>query len=223
MRSERSANGMGLVTVLPPQTVTQHRNTTAWMGYGPVALDHWPNEADACLLDDLLYWEYILSLGGLETCCPKGRKPYANRPWIAMPAEGRRFKPIGTLAVPNLADPANLNTDITVLQVQVPKGYNGVITDVVCEITAAGATGLVDGSGDITWRLSANQRYLRDMGNITTTLGSLTAPNPVPRGGLRVYSSNLLKFTVNFDNAAALNINPAGIIICSITGWYYPR
>lgn len=164
--------------------------------------------------------DYLLSHGGLKTiCCPRGRRPYPNRPWIDMPKEGRRFRPISTLPVAGLFD----DFDHVVLSERVPLGYDGVITDVVCEVTAPGATGFVEGSGDVTWRLAADNRYLRDMGNLTVTVGSLITPSPIPRGGLLVYSHNLIQFIVNLTAAAQGNINPNARIVCSITGWWWPR
>jgi hypothetical protein len=192
-------------------------------GLGPRCRPYGPNKYDDCLDSEYGSWMSFVADGGLCTPCLNTRKRYTSPPWIAMPSEGRRFKPIGTLAVPNLAVPANLNVDLTVMTVVVPKGYNGVITDVVCEIAAPGGTGFVEGSTDIIWRLTASNRYLRDLGKVTTTLGSLVTPNPVPRGGLKVLSDNVLTFTVSFGNNALVTINPNGIVICSITGWFYPR
>lgn len=180
------------------------------------------NEYDVCLAQERQAWESIIMSGGLQTvCCPRGRQKYVQRPWVAMPKEGRRFKPINTLLV-STAIPFT-GTDITVMTERVPVGYDGVISDVVCEIVANGGTGFLDGSGDITWRLEADNRMLRDMGNIQVRMGSLTNPSPVGRGMLRVYSHDLLKFVVNFAVGAEVRINPNAQIVCSITGWFYPR
>lgn len=182
-----------------------------------------PNDYDACLSLDHDLYDYIVMHGGLrKVCCPRGRKAYTQRPWVSMPSEGRRFKPISTLAV--TAAPFT-GLDTTVLSVTVPVGYDGVITDFVCGIDpgTSGGTGFVEGSGDLVWRLKANGRHLRDLGNIQTSLGSLTAPNPVPRGGIRVWSQDLLVFSVSFAVGADVRISPDARIVCSITGWYYPR
>lgn len=182
----------------------------------PVPLE----SADICLLNERALWKRLVEGGGLRTiCCPQGRPKYAQRPWIAMPKEGRRFKPIGYLAVADVMP--FTGTDQLVLDVYVPTGYDGVITDVVCGVTAAGPTGFVEGSGDVAWRLAADGRFLRDLGNIRSSLGSLTSPSPVPRGGLRVFSRNRLQFYVSI--AIGAPINPLARIVCSITGWFYPR
>ena len=182
------------------------------------------NEYDACLTRDRALWDHIVRCGGLQTiCCPRGRAPYTQRPWVAMPKEGRRFKPISTLLVSDAVPFTGL--DVAVMTERVPVGYDGVISDVVCEIVPGpgGITGFIEGSGDIAWRLAADTRFLRDMGNLQVTVGSLTTPSPVPRGMLRVYSHDVLTFYVNFAIGAEARISPTARIVCSITGWYYPR
>lgn len=180
-----------------------------------------PNEASQCLAQEFSQWKSVLDCGGLQTiCCPDGRKPYLSPPWISMPKEGRRFKPVGYFAVSNATFDG---TDTDVLTVEVPVGYDGVITDFYCGIVASSNTGFDEGSGTLTWRLSANGRYLRDLGNIQSTMGSLTSPSPVPRGGLLVHSHNLVKFQVAFAASGMGVINLDARIVCSITGWYWPR
>lgn len=190
-----------------------------------------PNAYDACLNSDRMLWNVMVASGGLrKICCPRGRTPYTTRPWIAMPAEGRRFKPIGILAVPNAAGFNGLDTQVKFNTQSgnelVPVGYNGVITDIVCGIeagTGGSGAGFVEGSGDLTWRLSASGRFLRDHGNVLTSLGSLTSPSPVPRGGIRVWSEDILQFFVAFAPGADARINATSRIVVSITGWFYPR
>lgn len=180
------------------------------------------NDYDFCLFQDLLAWEQLLEQGGLKKIC-KGSPEYLQPPWVSMPKEGRRFKPISTLLVSTAVPFTGM--DIPVLQTRVPLGYDGVISDVVCEIMpgATGFTGFIEGSGDLTWRLSADNRYLRDLGNLKVTVGSLTSPSPVPRGMLRVYSHDLLTFSVAFAVGAEARIQPDANVICSITGWFWPR
>lgn len=180
------------------------------------------NENDLCLGQDHIIWDELVAAGGLSrNCCPKGRPQYKTKPWIAMPKEGRRFRPISNITVASITP--FTGTDQVVLSVRVPLGYNGVITDVVCGLLATGSTGFVEGSGDVTWRLAADGRYLRDMGNLQVSVGSLTSPSPVPRGGLLVYSNNLINFYVSMAVGAEGNINPQARVMCSIAGWWWPR
>jgi hypothetical protein len=182
-----------------------------------------PNEYDECLRHEAFEWENLIGTQGLnKICCPMGRRKYQTRPWVQMPAEGRQFKPVGISNALSTYAPFT-GANIPVLTVLVPLGYDGVITDYVCEVSAAGATGFVEGSGTVTWRLSADGRYLRDVGNIKVTMGSLIQPSPVPRGGLRVWSHNLIQFSVALQAGAEAILNPAAVIICSINGWFYAR
>jgi hypothetical protein len=178
------------------------------------------NQCDANLLRGEQQWEQLLSMGGLKTvCCPRGRRKYSSPPWITMPAEGRKYQPVGILPV--FGNFTGTNT--AVVQMTVDTGYDGVITDIVCEITAPGATGFVEGSGDIVWRLQSNLRWMRDLGNVKVTMGSLTSPGVVPRGGLRIYSRELITLYVNLPVASSGIINSNANIICSFRGWMYPR
>ncbi len=180
------------------------------------------NDYDFCLHNEHSLWTQLVAHGGLHTlCCPRGRPAYPFPPWVRMPKEGRRFKPISTLlistAIPFTGLPVNVLTE------RVPYGYDGVIEDIVCEVLADSSTGFTEGSGTVAWRLSADGRYLRDEGNLEVSVGSLTNPSPIPRGSLRVYSGNLLKFDVAFQVGAEGVLNPLARVVCSITGWYYPR
>lgn len=186
------------------------------------------NEYDDCLDSEYQAWKAFLASGGLRQCSPQGRKKYTTPPWVSMPAEGRRFRPISVSPLTDFQTLGVFNaTDVICLQMRVPLGYDGVISDVVFNFTGSG---FIEGSGDITWRLSADYlldstgvptaRWLRDMGEVTTSLGSLTQPSPVPRGGLRVYSNDLV--TV-WANVAAAAVIANGNIITSIAGWVYPR
>lgn len=211
---------MGSVAILPSRLTIRD---TAIINRGLQKPGQEPNQYDACLQADNITYDNIVLSGGLrKICCPRGRKTYTQRPWVSMPAEGRRFKPISTLAVP-VAPFTGLDT--TVLSINAPIGYDGVITDFVCNIApgVSGSTGFIEGSGDLVWRLTANGRHLRDLGDIETSLGSLTAPNPVPRGGIRVFSQDLIIFSVAFAVGAEARIAADARIICSITGWWWAR
>lgn len=197
-------------------------------GLAPRCRPYGPNQYDDCLETEYAWWKQFLAAGGLKQCCPQGRKKYTSPPWISMPAEGRRFRPITSTPLTSFGAPGPFTgLDVVILQMRVPMGYNGVISDVVFGFTGSGFD---EGSGEITWRLAAEYlpvggvatggRYLRDMGNVTTSLGSLTQPSPVPRGGLRVWSYDLV--TIYCSIAATATVN-SGNILASIGGWVWPR
>lgn len=194
--------------------------------YGNKRINRGPlNRADACLFKERLEWDQTVKGGLFTLCCPKGRTKYNSPPWITMPIGGRRFKPVGVLAVSTLVAGADtavpLNTATGTLIVDT--GYDGVLTDIVCEVTAAGATGFVEGSGDVSWRLQNNRHFVRDLGNIQVTMGSLVSPGTVPRGGVRIYSRNVLTFLVNVTAGGLARLAPDANIIVALTGWMYPR
>lgn len=180
-----------------------------------------PNEYDECMSGEFIAWEATIAGQPLmELCRPKGRRPYVNKPWVAMPAEGREFKPVGIIDIPDLSDPANIDVPFVVLEVQCPLGYNGVLTDFVVNYTG---TGFVPGSGDIVYRISASGRYLRDLGNILIDQGSLTYPSPVPRSGLLLYSQNSVMIEVQFGSGAPATLDQQAKIVGSLKGWWWPR
>ena len=194
-------------------------------GLPPRARPYGPNAYDDCLNAEYVWWERFQAAGGL---CNQTQRKYNSPPWVSMPSEGRRFRPIESAPLTDFGAPGPFTAvDVVVLQMKVPIGYDGVISDVVCGFSGAG---FVEGSGDITWRLAADYlpvgglqtggRYLRDMGNIQTSLGSLTQPSPVPRGGLRIYSGDEVTFYCNIAVAAVV---ANGNILTSIGGWVYPR
>lgn len=202
--------------------------TRNYAGLPPRARPYGPNGYDDCLDAEYRWWMRFLAAGGLKSCCPQGRRKYTSPPWVSMPAEGRRFRPITSTPLTAFQTAGVFNaTDVVVLQMRVPLGYDGVISDVVMGFTGSGFD---EGSGEITWRLAADYlpiapnatggRYLRDMGNVTTSLGSLTQPSPVPRGGLRVYSYDLVTMYCNISAAATV---ANGVILASIAGWTWPR
>lgn len=181
---------------------------------------YYPNHFDKCLDMDYAYWCQILDAGGLEKLClPLGHRPYEDRPWVKMPDGGRAFAPQGLSLVSDVTE----GVETTLLSMEVPFGYDGVITYVVAGIlpTAAGSTNFTEGSGQITWRLKASNRHLRDWGRVLTSRGSFIDPSPTVNAGLRVYSRNLIELTVTLS--ATSGLNPTSNLVAMIMGWVYPR
>ena len=186
------------------------------------------NRWDNCLSQDLSQWMNVLACGLIQHNYPGGRGAYQTPPWVSMPPDGRRFKPIASQPLTAFQTAGVFNgLDVIVLQERVPLGYDGVISEVVCEFTG---TGFVDGSGDISWRLAADYlvgpagvtggRFLRDYGNVQVSIGSFQFPSPIPRGGLRVFSWDLVTL---YAAVAPTAVIANGNIVCSIGGWYWPR
>lgn len=155
-------------------------------------------------------WKVIGDMGGLQKICCHNQKVYQEPPWLKMPAGGRQYQEIGSIPTP-----ANDGANHVVHQFKVPTGYDGVITSVANFFTGAG---FLEGSGDIVWRVTIGRAWCRNFGSIDTTLGSLTSPCPLFRGGVRVYSEQVVQYLVNIPVASAI---AGGRIVCAFFGWFY--
>ncbi len=144
--------------------------------------------------------------------CP-GKK-YTDPPWVKMPQQGKRFSPIGSIPLPT-----TYNTDILVLSFRVPLGYDGVIKYVVENYTGQGFS---EGSGDLIWRISLNQRFVKNYGNTNVQLGSLVAGPSIPNSEIILLSNQLVQFWINVAPAAAGDLN-GGRILSAAFGWFWPR
>lgn len=189
---------------------------------GPSVLPlYWPapgfrsnNEYDQCLADELAQYDAAFNCGDLP------KLGGCELPWVTMPPQGRRFREIGSFSVANAVYDGV--TVINALTFLVPVGYDGIITMIVCNISGA-SNGFAEGSGTISWRLAANDRYLRDVGNIQFQLGSLIQPSQDTGSGLRIYSGNIVTFGASFGVDGNGVLNPSATIVCACYGWIYPR
>ena len=174
-----------------------------------------PNYYACQLFQDYGIMDNMRQAGYLESiCCPasySGQDP----PWIVMPPGGRRFQKIGSVSVLGTTE----GVETTVVTFQVPAGHNGVVVSHLNLVQAVNQ--LAEASGDLTWRIKQNRRYLPDFANITTTLGSLQAPNTLYRGGFQLKPQQTVVYTVTLAAGAQGRLGP-GNIICGLFGWYYP-
>ena len=169
-----------------------------------------PNAFNRCLDRERRFWDYLRKHGGLEKyCCPS---KYLVEPWIKMPATARRFSKINSIALP-----ADDGLDHLVESFTVPTGYDGVIQQTVNFWTGVG---FQEGSGELTWRIKINSRWIKDYGNITTTLGSLSTPYTVFNGPIRISTRQTITYYVN--NAVGSGL-AGGRTVCALFGWFYPR
>jgi len=174
-----------------------------------------PNYYDQLLYRDYGTMDNMRRSGLLQAmCCPSAYSG-DNPPWIVMPPGGKRFQNIGNVDILTMTE----GVETTVVQFRVPDGWEGVITGHfnLC----ATLNQLVEASGDVTWRIKNNRRYIEDYGDITTTLGSLASPTILYRGGFRLVSHQTIKYTATLGvgGQAALG---SGRIIVGLQGWFYP-
>jgi hypothetical protein len=174
-----------------------------------------PNEFDRCLAVETETWRAIVRAGGIERVAQgRGQIIYEREPWLHMPAQGRRFQYVNSPLLPPFD-----GLDYVITQFEVPIGYDGVIITLTGLYTGVG---FAEGSGDITWRLRINQRWVRNYGAIQTSLGDLRTPYAIHGGGIRIYSNQLVRMYANIAVAALGHLDPTARIICGLTGWLYP-
>jgi hypothetical protein len=158
-------------------------------------------------------WQRINDCGGLLAICP-GRK-WTEPPWTRMPEQGKRFNRISSIALP-----APDAADHLIVSFQVPYGFDGCIVTPV--FTTDGVVGFEQGSGDLTWRLRLNQRWVKDFGAVTTYIGSTVTPYAINVGQILIQSGQVVSIFVNRSLASAGTI-AGGRVIGAAFGWYWPR
>lgn len=172
-----------------------------------------PNEFNLCLDDEARLWTAINRCGGLKALCPGHN--YPDPPWVKMPGQGKRYGHPSSIPLAS----AVLDTDTVVQSFLVPLGYDGVI---VAPMNLYTGTGFQEGSGDLTWRIKINMRYVRDYGAITTSMGSLTQPYYNANSQIFLQSGDLVQYLVNRATGSLGNL-AGGRIIAGLWGWYWPR
>lgn len=168
-----------------------------------------PNVYNAILDGERNLFAAIEQAGGLEALACPGATVYDKPPYLVMPPQGQQFQKQASIPLPGVG------ADTLVVQFRVPVGYDGVITSLVNFWTGAG---FVEGSGDFAWRVQINRRWAKSYGNILTTLGSLTSPCQLFRGGIRIYSNELVSYF--FQHVAGAEAG--GRINCALMGYFYP-
>jgi hypothetical protein len=171
-----------------------------------------PNGYNGCLIHELMLMRAINRKGGLYSICPGHR--WADPPWVKMPPQGKRYFKINSIPLPGVEQ-----TDFLVTSRRVPEGYDSCIVSTVNIYTGIG---FLEGSGDIRWRIKRNEVYLKNMGNLTTSIGSLTTPYNINSGQYIAQTGNIVQYFVSLGPGALGNLN-GGRIICALFGWDWPR
>jgi len=137
----------------------------------------------------------------------KARTQTAYPPWVYPPDGHLPFIERNAVVLPGVGSSA------VVLEFRVPLGMDGVIKR-VSNLYLGG--GFVSGSGDIIWRILADGRAVRNFANITSEYGSLSSPIDVD--GIRIYSGQLIQYTVTH----VANLALGDLTLCHLSGYYYP-
>lgn len=174
-----------------------------------------PNAFNSCLDREVALWQRIQRCGGIQAICP-GHK-YPDPPWVKMPGQGKRFGHNSSLSLGLGQVPAD-GLDHLVQSFLVPYGYDGVIAAPLNSYTGQG---FEEGSGVLTWRIKLNQRYVKDYGNIITSLGDPKFPWYNANSQILLLSGQLVQYFVN-RQLGDVSLN-GGRIICGLWGWFWPR
>lgn len=143
-------------------------------------------------------------------------RPVGLPAYIQPPRNSTRWQPRGSLVIPVL--PAG--ADQLVFDERVPLGYDGVLIAVT---NFWGGTGFVEASGDITWRVKIDRRFVPFFDSIVTTMGSLSVPFDVQGQGIPIFSGQLVQYYANFLAGSEGRLNVGGQTVCAVTGYIWPR
>lgn len=176
-----------------------------------------PNRYDWELGQMSALWGWIRTHGGLLSCCrvPElGAPVYNQPPWIVQPSQGEKIEEMFSMPT------ADFTPDLlTVIgEFRVPVGWAGIINRFV---TNTDASGFVDFSGSIFWRLKVGRRYARNLGNVTNTFGSYHAAFSVPGSdNIRLVSGQTVQVMALVPTGSPID---GGTISGGVFGWIYPQ
>lgn len=175
-----------------------------------------PNEWNHCLDEESALWHRIIRRGGLEMVARTlTKKRYQQPPWLVMPPEGERMQPMGSIALPV----AEL-VDTPILDFTMPRGWDGVATNVM--MTIAGP-GFVEGSGDVVWRMQVGEPWMPDFSTVIFSLNDLRNPHALVGGYIRLLSLQRVRIFANLGPGALTRLDAADRLNAAVAGWKYPK
>lgn len=184
--------------------------------------NHWrPNQWDYRLRYEALLWQWMALHGGLRSCCriPElGAPIWDQPPWEIQPSQGVEYRKMFSQPLSAISGgPPFDGTDTVLGKFNIPNGYDAVLNQFVCKFTG---DGFDEFSGSIAWRVRIDNRFAKDLGNVTNTFGSFEAAFLVPGYGIRMVSGQTVYLIANIPNLAPVN---NGVVTAGVFGWWYPR
>lgn len=131
------------------------------------------------------------------------------KPWLNFPPGGISFAPQASINVPGVS-----NNWTPVLSFQVPFGNDGVIERIQNNFTGGG---FIEGSGDLIWQITVNNRAVKNYEKILTEKGSTQWLQKI--APIRIYSGQLVQYLVQHPSNPLLSNS---YVICGMSGYYYP-
>lgn len=144
-------------------------------------------------------------------------RPCGLPPYVQPPKNAVRWQPRASLALP--VGPET-GLDLPVFAERIPLGYDGIL---IALTNIWNGTGFIEASGDITWRVKIDRRFIPYFDTITTTLGSLAVPYDVVGQGIPLLSGQLVQYFVAFAVGSDARLNMGGQTLCATTGYIWPR
>jgi len=176
-----------------------------------------PNDWDRDLFQEAALWRYVALHGGIKNCCridELGAPIWSQPPWQVMPSNGlilQQMFAATTASIPFTG------TDTVIGTYRIPSGFDGAINRFVAQFSG---NGHIDFSGDIVWRLKINNRYAKNLGNVTNTYGSFQTAFIVPGDAIPVISGQNIQVIVNIPATSGVN---GGYVQGGFFGWEYGR
>ena len=190
------------------------------------------NKWDALLFNEKISWAAFISQNPPTPYVQRPGAKYHAPPWIAMPAEAKRFNRVGTLPVAN-----NFTGLDTPSNTRAPPPSSSVIMAMTGSLPKSSSRSWPQGQQDLSrppgchmaggvdygQALNTALYYFRDYGQVQTTTGDITGPTQLYNNGLRFISNQALNVYVNLAIAASNRINPSATILGVLGGWTWPR
>lgn len=135
--------------------------------------------------------------------------PHQLYPWIFPPPGYESFDLTGAIATPAVSV-----TPSTVVTLNVPQGWDGVVLRIANVFIG---TGFQEASGDLTWGIFINgNQPVRNYGQIITTFGSVAYPREI--SGFIVRAGQSVVYNVINANAA---LTGGTFIYCTLSGYFW--
>lgn len=129
----------------------------------------------------------------------------SRRVWLDEPPGSVPFDEQASLALTGTVQP-----EVTVLTLNVPLGFDGIIRWISNNITGGPFT-----PGNDTWSLKINGRPYRNFGTITQEKGTVAQGREI--SPIRLFAGDVVTFT--FTEGVA---GQSGMTVVSLTGYFYP-
>jgi hypothetical protein len=176
------------------------------------ALFKCPNIWDWCLSQERLAY---LGVNWKERrgCRPPSCYRLDWEPTHAIPDQGKEFLKQTAVQLPTPG-----SGDVKLLEFDVPLGYDGIMYALLQQFAGGG---FENASGDLTWRLQINRRWVKNMAQMTTQLGDYSGWLQLDEY-IRLNSLQTVSYWVNVAAGAGARLDLAGRVIVGLAGWYYP-